>query len=384
MTNPIVVDRNWIRSTGVLRDRATVEQLICRVDEIGPALRESGEESERLGRLAPRAEDALRQTGLFHMASPHEIGGSGLSRTGQMIILSCLAEYDSSSAWVTMVRNTATAGIARTLGEAGRDLIFGTNPRSTASGVAAADGVATRVEGGYNVTGRWRFCSGIHGADWVICAATVGPQNADRIEVVVPRAHVVVHDDWNVIGMRGTGSAGFSMSDEFVPDALVNAHDVELPGAEGVDVYEHSAIAIGLGRRALRLLRGGLASRTIKAGDREVVQAELGRAFVTLASAEMLALHDVVAIDESDVATHSPESVTRLQAIATYATEVALDIARIALRRGGGRALYLPNEIERAMRDLTAAQAHVLVSDINYGAHGRALIEATTPDRSFA
>ncbi|GIT69377.1 MAG: hypothetical protein Ct9H300mP27_04810 [Chloroflexota bacterium] len=79
------------------------------------------------------------------------------------------------------------------------------------------------VKGGYKVSGRWSFASGIRHSEWVAGGAVVKNQKEDapqQIRLVVPTVQVQIHDNWQVVGLKGTGSCDYSISDVFVPEGL--------------------------------------------------------------------------------------------------------------------------------------------------------------------
>ena len=66
-----------------------------------------------------------------------------------------------------------------------------------------------------------------------------------------------------------------------------------------------------------------------------------------------------------------PRQQTEMRSFATYATDVAADVASRAFRYGGGAALYLSNVLQRCLRDINAGAQHLMVSDVSYEIHGQ-------------
>jgi alkylation response protein AidB-like acyl-CoA dehydrogenase len=102
-----------------LSDSDGFTTMLRTVDDIGALLRGSTADSEAEGHLTARAREALRDSGAMHMRVPVELGGPELSLTEQMVIVMRLAEYDSASAWCTMVANNGLGGIAEYLSDEG-------------------------------------------------------------------------------------------------------------------------------------------------------------------------------------------------------------------------------------------------------------------------
>src|SRR5262249_15793899 len=133
------------------------------------------------------------------------------------------------------------------------------------AGMIAPKGEAEPVGGGYRVTGRWAFGSGIHHADWIIAGAFLPgqPSPAGIRMVLLPRQHVVVHDNWQVAGLKASGSCDYSIENAFVPDemtfpfmdarlgnAVTGGAALRL-GLPALVIRFHMAIALGIARRAL-------------------------------------------------------------------------------------------------------------------------------------
>ncbi|WEG08475.1 hypothetical protein PU630_14695 [Microbacterium horticulturae] len=355
-----------------------VEPVLAFLREHRKALLGAAAESEELRHPGPRAREILREAGTPHMRLPRSVGGLELSLSEQMRVLRELAEIDAATAWCSMVTNNATAVFARSLPEETFVELFVENEAPIAVGVIASGGQAERVEGGYIVDGTWSFCSAIDLADWVMCNPLVDGDPAQPLGIAVPKHDVRVNSSsWNVVGLRGTGSADFTLDKVFVPDAHLLAAEPRRTWANTTphsDPDEHIAIAIGIARHALGSLREGYLEGTYKWRDREVVQSEFSRLTIAVDAAERMAFQMFEEVERCETETLPNDFWLQLRALGAYVTELAVECAGFALRRGGGRALYMPNALERTLRDALAAQAHILVSDQNYAAHGAALL----------
>jgi indole-3-acetate monooxygenase len=365
-----------------LSDSDGFTSMLRTVDDIGALLRGSTADSEAEGHLTARAREALRDSGAMHMRVPVELGGPELSLTEQMVIVMRLAEYDSASAWCTMVANNGIGGIAEYLSDEGVAEVFADGPRPIGASIAAAGGPAAPVQGGYRVSGRWRFCSNIHSADWVRCTALVDGDAERPIMIVVPQRDIQIQETWNVTGLRGTGSADFELEDVFVPTErtadmtdrrqLRGSRNYSRDVGSALAVYEHAAFAIGISRRAFAMLTAALRGDAVRSMQ-EVVQNEFSQLSLERDAAELLAYAAFAAVDASD----DPDAAANLglPAIASYVTELAKRCVLLACKRVGSRSLFVPNPWETMLRDIVAAQAHVLVSDRNYTGHGATMLK---------
>jgi indole-3-acetate monooxygenase len=247
----------------MLQNESLREELLAEVDSIAPILAEHAAESERLGRLDTPSFEAVRSTRLLRMMCPRDLGGLEADPLTEALVLEALARIDGSASW--------TIGILTSSGLFGPYLPAASARRICADGVPPMagsllpKGQAEPGEGGYRVKGRWPFASGIHHADWIGASAFVPgrPQPTGAQLVVLPRDQVVIHDNWQVAGLRGTGSCDFSIENVFVPEEMTcplmnlilgkantGGAAVRLGLPAGVASF-HIGIPLGIARRAL-------------------------------------------------------------------------------------------------------------------------------------
>ena len=283
------------------RPAVNVEDLLRAVDEIAPVLAEEAAGADDGRRLPASVVDLLRSRSLWQMRLCRELGGLELPIVDQIQVIAALAAVDTSSAWCTMVANNAVAVLGATMPDAAVAQVFADGPPAC-SIVAAPGGRAIRVDGGYSVTGTWRLASGIHNARWIHATALVDGDPSRVLPLALRRDDVTVLDTWDVVGLAGTGSNDFGLTDHFVPEALTGRDSNpygQLRGTrrydrvalENLEAYEHLAFAVGVARRVLRELQSALARGAAgrHTADREVVQSELGRATVELRAIESAA-----------------------------------------------------------------------------------------------
>lgn len=376
--------------------------LLQAVAEIGSTLAASADESERLATLAPDAVEALRASGLMGLKLPAILGGLETDPITQMEVIEALAYIDTASAWCATISYTSVAMPGAYLPDAGAQQIFGDSAIPFAASSIMPGGVAVPVKGGYRVMGRWRFCSGVRHAEWITLGAVLqdgdhptangdGPPSV--IMVVLPTSTVTIHDNWQVAGLRGTGSCDVSVDSQYVAEAFTYPFELEMPLPQrGGALYrlpviafvanEHAGFALGVARRAMgELIR--MATRTRGAfrpsplQERQVVQRMVGKFEIELAAARAL-IFDRYAEGFQQVAVGGQLDAARvaeLQAITTHITDLAVTIATAAFRYGGGGALFQPNILERQLRDILAAGQHMIVGDGVYEVYGRHVLD---------
>ena len=347
--------------------------LLARVDAIADVLAATSGESDQLRRLAPTAVQALRDAGLYSMKVPASVGGLGATPATQMRVLSRLAEIDTASAWNIMVANNSAAFMASFLPDDPFAEVFAEGI-PIAAGVAPPYGTATEVDGGYRVTGRFRLCSGVHQAFWVRLR-TMLPTGNDAVRplfFVVPKGELTIIDNWDTLGLRGSGSPDVELQDAFVPSNRAFFEEVNHRGGpqqrlRGLEAsaYEHTAIAIGIASRALREVVE-VAQRRASINESHLNQ--LGRLKLQLDATTAYGWHVFQQNDRLLSDPHvDPSTIGRdNMAISTFATDLAIECVEFAYRFAGSVALYLPNIVEKLLRDVHAAAQHVGVQHNHY------------------
>lgn len=373
------------------QDESLREELVAEVKAIAPVLVEHSSESERLGRLDAPTMEALRRTRLLHLFCPRELGGLEADPVTALEVLEALAQIDASASWVVGILggSGSIAGAFLPARSAQRIFAKGIPPMA---GMIPPKGQAEPVDGGYRVKGRWAFGSGIHHAEWVIAGAFVPgrpPQEGVRI-VVLPRDQVVVHDNWQVAGLRASGSCDYSIESVFVPDEMTfPLMDLTLGNAVtggaalrlGVPALVtpfHIGIALGIARRALdeiteQAVEKGRGLPPSPLPTHPHFQFALGKAELELASARALALQVVsdVWADACAGRVPPPEKQAEARAASAYITEVAQRVATVAFQAAGGGALFDTNPLQRCFRDAYAIGQHFVVSQSSYRALGQ-------------
>jgi indole-3-acetate monooxygenase len=204
-------------------DRA--DALLDGLGELAPHIREAGARAEADRDLPADVIDALRERGFFRIWTPRAYGGLELHPTSAVQVFEELAYLDSAAAWV--VANCAViTSFCQVLPPAGTEELF-QSPDRLICGGWFPPGTARRVPGGYQVDGRWSFGSGVRHADWLTGMAVAledgqpvpGPDGRPTLVLgFFPPAGAEVLDNWDTLGMRGTGSHDVCLADRFVPE----------------------------------------------------------------------------------------------------------------------------------------------------------------------
>ncbi|MFT7649469.1 MAG: alkylation response protein AidB-like acyl-CoA dehydrogenase [Candidatus Poriferisodalaceae bacterium] len=368
--------------------------LMDRVESVRTVVLAGVDAAESLYRLPDLTFDALYEAGLFWLKLPEVLGGAEADPLIQIEVIEALATIDASAAWSVMIGSQSTGLPAAWLPDDALDVVFGEGSTPVAAGSLMPSGTATPVEGGYRVTGRWAFASGISHCRWVNATvriegvAEAGLPSLRR--VVLPTAEVDIHDNWNAVGLKGSGSSDFSIDDVFVPESFCwgftdpprRGGPLYLLGLPGYVAYEHAALALGIGRHALDLLVDKASGKArgfegSVVGDRPAFQRDLGRMDLQLTAARAMTFDvfgDVWAGLEPGRGPR-PDQQAKMRSVASLSTEMCMDVVTRAFRYAGGEAVYADNQIQRCWRDLNTAAQHFLVSESAFENHGKFLLD---------
>lgn len=188
-------------------------ELLARAEALVPVLRGRAAETEELRRLPDETIADFEQAGLFSAMLPATLGGSQADLVEFVDIVRALSRGDASAGWVGAFLMSHNLLLARYSKEAQADFFQG-GTYALAAAAATPLGQAVPTEGGYLVSGRWRFASAVMHAQWVMVSA-VSPSGP--LSVAVPIQDVTIIDTWQVPSMKGTGSNDVMAQDVFVP-----------------------------------------------------------------------------------------------------------------------------------------------------------------------
>jgi alkylation response protein AidB-like acyl-CoA dehydrogenase len=363
----------------------------------------AGERSEQLRTLPADTVETLRDMGVFWLKTPAELGGSPLNPMDFCDVIEELAYADSSTAWTAMI-GAGCGGLAGGwLPEAGVRRVFAPElPLPVIAGQLQPRGTGRPVPGGYAVTGRWSFASGIVHASWLIGAfrtedGTAADDDQRIVVFVLPKDQAEVIDNWHAAGLQGTGSMDFAVADVVVPAEMT--YDLGAAAVRGGDLFrlgmpafvsnEVPPLCLGMALRALDDITG-LAERTTRwaggpsLGERAVFRKELGRAEIRIRAARLAhrdAVQEAWATAQQGNAPSGAEQIA-LTTASVFAVETSADVIGDLFRYGGGRVLSLSSPMQRHLRNALAARQHIAVSEEFYEAAGQLRIEAAAAARA--
>lgn len=357
------------------RDRALAVRKV--VDEHGP-------EMDRRRELVPEVVDALVEQDLLRMLIPRSMGGQEVPLLDYCKANEALAWSDASTAWFVNQSNVSAATSAAAMPHEAAAKMFAGARTGLAWGARHGNSTAIRVDGGYRLTGAWSFASGGRHTRWLGAHSAV--QNPDGTphmrygrpddrSFVFLRADARIVDDWQVLGLRGTGSDSYSVEDMFIPDDHAPARDAPEERREKGPIYTFGStllyamgfcsVTIGVARRMLdtyiELARGrhSRASPTAMARN-NAVQREMGLLEARLSAARAF-LHEAVgeAYDASAKGTLDLDMRMRLRLATTFGMNEATDVSIACYRGAGTAAIAQAGPFERRLRDAMSASQHL-------------------------
>ncbi len=371
------------------------QALLDAVESLRDVFLDGADEAEATGTLPQATVDAIYESGLFSFKTAQVLGGAEADAMIQLDVIEAAARIEPSAGWCLMIGAGTLSGMAAFLPDEAIDEIYAGGKAPKAAGVAFPSGQAKPVEGGYRISGQWAFASGIRHSEWVGFAAMVddgSPDSTRLVRVAVPTSQVQIHDNWHVVGLRGTGSCEFSVDDLFVPERFTWGGTEAKPlrggpnfllGRPGMQTTGHCGVALGIGRRALDEVtelaqnkKRGYRGAELLVADRGSFQRFLGESDLRLRAAKALCVETLEEAWElvCQGITPPPTLQIRLRASGSYATAEASDIVSQAFRFGGGSAMYSSHILQKCLRDIHGAAQHNMVSDRAYENHGQFLL----------
>src|SRR3954467_4135754 len=371
-TLPQAVRRDF---SGVSYDMA-----LRRSREIVPTLRERAQATEDARVLLRENEQLLHETGLFRFHQPKIFGGMELEFVAIFDIPAEIARGCPSTAW--NVGNLATHHWMLGYWEPEtQHEVWDANPDALiASSIALAAGKARKTDGGFVVSGRWPFSSGVDNSDWNMLAVTVydGDKAVDWRLCLVPKTDYEIIDTWHAMGMSGTGSKDIAVKDLFVPERRALALQrtrggYEHPGAAihrgalfGIPIIGAAGIplspaSMGAAEGAYEHFVAAMQTRIgtytgAKVADFQAVQIKLARARVLIDSGRALSRDASIVLQEMSSRGEVPDIPTKLRwrAQSAFAVNQARQAVETLWSCYGAQGLYTRDPLQRHLRDVIA------------------------------
>ncbi|MGF6874525.1 acyl-CoA dehydrogenase family protein [Paraburkholderia sp. MM5477-R1] len=331
----------------------------------------------------------MKRAGIFRASTPKRFGGDALPPPQFLAMLERIAIADGSTAWVAAFGSANTYLASLPVETQAR--IYASGPDQVFAGGLYPLQPAERAPGGYVVSGQWRFASGCKGADWLGVGiggapGKVGDANAGKpFTAVFPANEVEIVDNWNVVGMQGTGSHDLRLKNKFVDEQwtfvrggapLIDEPLYRYP-AVAYQAQVHAAVNLGLARAALDLLAGmsGVTRTTTGAprlADRAYYRSGLAQAEANLRSARAFFFESAQTSWRTVMAGDpvSPSEANLLRLSATHAAHTCAEVVMQAYKMAGIGAIYRESRMQRMVRDSIVVTQHAFLGEGTYDASG--------------
>jgi alkylation response protein AidB-like acyl-CoA dehydrogenase len=375
---------------------ADAGSLLERLDALRELIESSADANEEATKLSDEVLDALEQVELFKIMAPRAVGGMEAHPLLVIDALRKLSCFDGSTGWYCQAAVTGPAVAGAFLGDRAIDEIFCSGGRATCAGQAAPSGKAERVGDGYRISGSFSFGSGTPNASWIVGGyilhengVPVLRENGQPIMLIAmaPRSKVEFLGNWNVLGLRGTGSYDFRVLDQIIHrDFAFDAANPEQKrggalyamGFMAIPCLSHSGFALGCTRRALdEWVDYARTKKRIPKGtvsEMETYQKELAIAHAHWRSADAYVRNtfkDLYSSAERGNVSEELKLDTRL--CASNALKVGMQISQLALTSSATTGLRNGSKIQRCFRDMQAGNAHVMTGEQSFIGAGRYL-----------
>ncbi|MFI9007861.1 acyl-CoA dehydrogenase family protein [Actinosynnema sp. NPDC053489] len=363
----------------------TPAEVLARARAAAPLLRARSEEIERARRLPADVVRLLRSTGVFRMAVAADRGGPELTSAQQTEVIEVLSHGDPAAGWCAMIGMDTPLYAAFLPAEVVDDMF--PHPDVITAGLILPTGRAERVPGGYRLTGRWRFGSGITHADWVSAGSVVtsggepetGPGGGPVWRVLLVRPdQVETLDTWHTTGLRGSGSLDYAITDVFVPEEhsfsfaapLSRTGPLATPDAF---VRNMPGVPLGLARAALDHAREQVTTRVDRLTGRRWaddyrVQYAIGEAELDFQAARHAVYGSLDRQWELLASGRTLDDFTPDERISTALPRLNAFRAARRIVTGlydllGTSSIYEPSPLDRWLRDITTMCQHVVAQD---------------------
>ncbi|ULT58016.1 acyl-CoA dehydrogenase family protein [Neobacillus drentensis] len=326
--------------------------------------------------------EQLKQLGVYRAHSPRCFGGDALSPSEFLKLIESISEADGSAGWVASFGSASLYLAALPKDTLAR--LYANGPDVAFAGGLFPVQPAEKVEGGWLVNGLWRFASGCKGADILGVGIGAGEGGKPLTAVLRPE-DVEIIENWEVIGMRGTGSHDLRVKDAFVSDEWTFVRG-GVPSIEE-PIYQYPSIAyaaqvlavvnLGIARAALdevTQMAGGRSSITgaPKMADRAYLRISLAKAEASLRSARAFFYETTDSVWTSILRGDgvSPEQTSMLRLAATQAAREGASAVQSAYLLSGTAAIYDGHPMQRYLRDAMVVTQHAFLNESMYEGAG--------------
>ncbi len=379
---------------------------VSRARDLGPAIAAAADEIERTQTIPEPLISQIHAARLPRMLLPLSVGGDQVEPWVYVRAIEEISRHDGSVGWNLFVANSS-ALIAPFVPLETAQAIYA-DPRAIIAWGPPNQHKAQAVPGGYRVSGQWHFASGSRQANWMGAhCQVVEPDGSLRLNrfgrpttrtLLFRKEHAQPIRDWNTIGMRGTASEGYRVTDLFVPESHSGTREdpalrrdtgplyaFTTPGLYAVGV---AGVAFGIARAMLDEFIALAAEKTPRGlqrlADSPVVQADVARRQANLSSARTWLIEVLKEVWDGadDVAPIGLDARIQVRLGCAHAIHTAVEVADYVYKAAGTSAIFLGTPFERRFRDIHTLSQQIQSRESHFEAVGRAMFNGD-PDEVF-
>ena len=343
------------------------------------------EYGDKNGRLAEPVVEALHREGLLGMWVPKALNGAELDPVSSLEVIENVSYGDPSAGWVLMAAALAIGTGAAYLGDEAVKQLFSGARLPVIAGQGTRPGTAVPEKGGLRLSGSWSFASGIKHGTHIHTLGVIQGTGEPRI-FVLPVEQATLIDNWDVMGLRATGSIDYKIDGVLVPESYTHFAITETPkrggalyklGIIGFAAMCHSGWACGIGRRLLDEMAAYVRGRGGRAGTQSTSESFLEQ--YAQAEGTYRAAHAFIyetwndvrrTLDRGDSPSVRQHTLIRLGI--AHVTWAAHEVATFVYKAAGTTGLRA-GTIQRLFRDMHAGTQHIVASPPVFRALGREL-----------
>jgi indole-3-acetate monooxygenase len=376
-------------------------ELIGRARDLMPLIAGATDRVDRDRVIPADVLDAMHEARLFRTLIPASIGGEEVEPATFFHVIEAVAMADASVAWC-LCQNSGVSMAAAYLDPKVAHELFGDARAAVATGAPSPLARAIVTDGGYRVTGHWHFASGSRHSQWIgghatLCEPDGSPRlgpNGKPLEqrtMLFPKSQATITDTWQVIGLRGTGSDDYAVTDLFVPAAYSFTRESDADRREPGPLYKFSifnlfgmgfcAVALGIARTVLTdFIAVAKSKKAHSSGkllaENNLVQTQVGLCQARLGAARAYVLEGYAELYEQ---AERGEKVSFAQRLASrgmtcFAIQQAREVVDYAYHAAGAGAIFDKNPFERRFRDLHTVTQQSQAHAENFEALGQSLL----------
>jgi alkylation response protein AidB-like acyl-CoA dehydrogenase len=373
---------------------------VRRAQQLRPLIESAAVAIEQGRQVTAEVQAALHQAKLFRLYLPRTYGGEEVEPAIFVATIEELAKADASTAWCVAQASGCSLAAAYLDPAVARE-IFGAADAVLSWGPVGQNAKATVVDGGYRFSGAWPFASGSRHARWLaghcpLVDADGKPQlwpDGKPMErtLLFPKSNATIHDVWHVVGLRGTGSDSYTVSDVFVPAPYSFTRESADDRRETGPLYRFTSyqlfgarfagVALGIARAALDAFVQMASSKvpmlqTRPLRDSASVQSQVAQAEARLQASRALVFQTLEQMwdtaSRGEVFSMHLRATLRLAAV--HAVHQCKEVVETAYHLAGGTAIFENQAFERRMRDMHAVTQQVQSQISNFEVAGQVLL----------